>query len=200
MGDTSSLLGNNCPMLYILYMLYKQSKIRKSKCLVDSVARAAEGNWDQARPLLGPPQLGLRGPSRVTILLGSAHGLGQDLATVQGQSLRLLRCFSPQEGEREWLWEQERPRCWGTAQGRVQDPSGILNMPGVTHLVPSPQPPPSTTSLSLRDPREMIPRGKTAGDGRDWLRAFDFSSSFPHRSQLPSLVCFTAATSCDLLT
>lgn len=47
LGDTSSLLENNCPMLYILYMLYKQSKISKSKCLVDSVAHAAGGNWNQ---------------------------------------------------------------------------------------------------------------------------------------------------------
>lgn len=63
LGDTSSLLGNNCPMLYILYMLYKQSKICKSKCSVDSMAPPAGGDWDQARPLVGPPRLGRRGPS-----------------------------------------------------------------------------------------------------------------------------------------
>lgn len=209
LGDTSSLLGNNCPMLYILYMLYKQSKICKSKCSVDSMAPPAGGDWDQARPLVGPPRLGRGGPSRVTILLGPGHGLGQDLATVQGQSLRLPRCFSPHEGERGRLWEQERPHST-SLPGHSTGPgmAGSIgnsqrSTPGVSHLLPredTPQPPPSTTSLSLRGPRETIPCGKTAGDSRDWLRASGFSSSFPRQSQLPSLVCFTAAMSCALLT
>lgn len=68
MGDTCSLLGNNYPMLYILYMLYKQSEIFKSKCSVDSVACAGRGGWDQVSPLLGPPRLKLGVPGTVTIL------------------------------------------------------------------------------------------------------------------------------------
>lgn len=33
LGDARSLLGSNQPVLYILYMLYKQSKVFKPKCL-----------------------------------------------------------------------------------------------------------------------------------------------------------------------
>lgn len=119
------------------------------------------------------------------------------------------RCFSPHEGERGRLWEQERPHST-SLPGHSTGPgtAGSIgnsqrSTPGVSHLLPredTPQPPPSTTSLSLRGPRETIPCGKTAGDSRDWLRASGFSSSFPRQSQLPSLVCFTAAMSCALLT
>lgn len=89
MGDTCSLLGNNYPMLYILYMLYKQSEIFKAKCLVDAVTRAKGGGWDQASPLLGPPRLRLGVLGRVNIPLssqtkpgdGSGHSAGAKPAT-----------------------------------------------------------------------------------------------------------------------
>lgn len=43
MGDARSLLGNDHPVLYILYMLYKQSKVFKPKCLRGE-GRPAPGN------------------------------------------------------------------------------------------------------------------------------------------------------------
>lgn len=43
LGDARSLLGNDHPVLYILYMLYKQSKVFKPKCLRGE-GRPAPGN------------------------------------------------------------------------------------------------------------------------------------------------------------
>lgn len=103
LGDARSLLGNNYPMLYILYMLYKQSEIFKSKCWVDSV----EGEVGIRRaPSLGHPGLRLGVPGRVTIPPGSR--LKQDPATARGRSLRLPGCFfSHGEGERRRLCGQK---------------------------------------------------------------------------------------------
>lgn len=92
LGDTSSLLGNNCPMLYILYMLYKQSKICKSKCLVDSAARRLGSG---------------RAPSWATMARAQGSQQGHHPAGLGQVWGRMWpRCFSPHQGERGRLWER----------------------------------------------------------------------------------------------
>lgn len=149
MGDTSSLLGNNCPMLYILYMLYKQSKICKSQCLVDSVLQGETGT--RQGPFLGHHGSGWGLPAASPscwALTGSGAGSGPAAPSV----------LSPHEGGRGGF---------GSGSSCTFPPSlprgaqhGTHPELGVTQLLPSPQPPPGRTSVSLGGPGETIPRGK----------------------------------------
>lgn len=109
LGDTSSLLGNNCPMLYILYMLYKQSKICKSQCLVDSVLQGETGTR--------------RGP------FWGHHGSGWGLPAESPSCWALTRsgagsgpaCGSLGAGRwKGQLWEREQPRFPSLPRGAQQ--------------------------------------------------------------------------------
>lgn len=114
---------------------------------------AAGGDWHQARPLLGPPRLGLGAPSRVPVLLGSDTVWGRVWPCV-----RLPRCTKVEGAA---LGAGAAALSLPPSRGTAGAGHGQTHLePGVTQLLPSPQPAPSRTSVSLGGPRETIPRGK----------------------------------------
>lgn len=167
MGDTSSLLGNNCPMLYILYMLYKQSKICKSKWWTRWHVLQGEIGTGQG-PFLGHHGSGLGVPAESPSCWALDTVWGRIWPRCKGEACGSLGAF-PHPEVKGGGFGSESGRTRSLPAGARPEPSGA---PCATLLLPgeaTPQPPPSTTSLSLRGPRETIPRGKTAGEGRDWL-------------------------------
>lgn len=133
---------------------------------------AAGGDWHQARPLLGPPRLGLGAPSSVPVLLGSDRVWG-----------RVWPCGSlgafPARRWKGRLWEREQLHfpSLPPSRGTARNPSGARCHPA------APQPA-ATARQDICKPwgsrRDDSPR-----EGRDWLRASGFSSSFPRPASRP---------------
>lgn len=140
------------------------------------------GGWDQASPLLGPPQLRLGVLGRVPSCWVPRQSLRMDLATAQGQSLQLPGCFSSCKHERRQLGKRKQPHFTSLlgVKHRTRRTFVCQNLsakqPGIAHLLLSSPAqggiPPATTRHNISKPygqKEMLPRGGKASSGRDWL-------------------------------
>lgn len=179
-------------------MLYKQSRILKSKCSVDSVARAGGGGgWRRLGAGEPPPwatPVWARGPRQSDHPAGvSAKARGR---MGQGRSLRLPGCFFPWDrGEEAALRDGSGrppspslgakhrtgsgsvcPKTCRRSEPGVAHPLSLLSCPGWKTL----QPPPSATPLSLTVKERRFPAGRgTSGSGTDWFPAWGSSGSSP---------------------
>lgn len=196
-------------MLYMLYMLYKQSEIFKSKCSVDSVARAGRGGGEAGTgqaPSVGHHGSGPGSPAESWSK--PAAGSGHAARAKPAAHAKAKEAISQGKAAALHLPPGGRSTGPGTA---CFVRNSQRSKPGVTHPLPSspaqggnPSGTPSVTSLSLMVRERRFPAGRcpaVAETGSEHpAPPTRFHANPVQRHQPPSPARFTTATSCDFLT